>query len=43
MFFEVSLPLEQGATTAPKPTPTDFERLLNVAPKYGIEILPPKH
>ena len=43
MFFEVSAPLEQGATTAPKPSTSDFEKLLNTAPKYGIEILFPKH
>lgn len=43
MFFEVSLPLEQGVTIAPKPTAADFEKLLKAAPKYGIEILLPKH
>lgn len=43
MFFEVSLPLEQGATVAPKPSPEDIEKLLSAAPKYGIEILIPKH
>ncbi len=43
MFFEVSMPVEQGTTSAPKPTPADFERLLKAAPKYGIEILLPKH
>ena len=43
MFFEVSVPLEQGTTTAPQPTPPDFEKLLKAAPKYGIEIMLPKH
>lgn len=43
MFLEVSMPVEQGTTSAPKPTPADFERLLKAAPKYGIEILLPKH
>lgn len=43
MFFEVSLLLEQGATVAPKPSPEDIEKLLEAAPKYGIEILVPKH
>ena len=43
MFFEVSLPLEQGATAAPKPSIADLEKLLKAAPKYGIEILLPKH
>ena len=43
MFFEVSSQLPQGATTAPQPTPADFEKLLKAAPKYGIEIMLPKH
>ena len=43
MFFEVSLPLEQGATAAPKPSTADLEKLMKAAPKYGIEILLPKH
>ncbi len=43
MFIEVGLPLEQGATVAPKPTPEEVEKLLSAAPKYGIEILIPKH
>jgi quercetin dioxygenase-like cupin family protein len=43
MFFEVSSPLPQGATTAPHPTQTDIEKLLEIAPTYGIEIRLPKH
>jgi hypothetical protein len=43
MFLEVSTPVEHGATTAPKPTATDIERLLQAAPRYGVEILLPKH
>ena len=43
MFFEAGLPMEQGATAAPKPVPAEIEKLLSVAPKYGIEILVPKH
>ncbi|MDX1926131.1 MAG: cupin domain-containing protein [Pirellulaceae bacterium] len=43
MFLEVSTPVEQGATTAPKPTAADIERLLQAAPRYGVEILLPKH
>ncbi len=43
MFFEVSTPLEIGATTAPLPSPADFEALLKAAPKYGIEIRVPEH
>lgn len=43
MFFEAGLPVEHGASVAPKPSAADIERLLSVAPKYGIEILVPKH
>ena len=43
MFFEVGVPVEQGATTAPPPSKEEIEKLLAVAPKYGIEILPPPH
>jgi quercetin dioxygenase-like cupin family protein len=41
MFFEVGVPLAEGATTAPPPTKDEIEKLLAVAPKYGIEILLP--
>src|SRR4051812_19152954 len=42
MFFEFGVPVAQGATTAPSPTREEIEKLLSVAPKYGIEIrLPP--
>src|SRR6516162_3168154 len=37
MFFEVGVPLPEGATTAAPPTKEEIERLLAVAPKYGIE------
>ena len=43
MFFEVGTPLQQGATTAPHPTKEEIEKLLEVAPQYGIEIRLPKH
>ncbi len=43
MFFEVSSPLPQGATTAPHPTKADIEKLLEIAPTYGIEIQLPEH
>jgi quercetin dioxygenase-like cupin family protein len=39
MFFEVGVPVPQGATTAPPPTKEETEKLLAVAPGYGIEIL----
>src|ERR1700760_4716068 len=43
MFFEVGVPLAEGATTAPPPTKDEIERLLAVAPRYGIEIRLPGH
>jgi quercetin dioxygenase-like cupin family protein len=43
MFFEVGVPVAQGATTAAPPTKDEIERLLAVAPKYGIEIRLPGH
>jgi quercetin dioxygenase-like cupin family protein len=38
MFFEVGLPVAQGAKTAAPPTKEEIEKLLAVAPRYGIEI-----
>ena len=43
MFIEVGQPVAAGATTAPPPAPADFEKLLAVAPQYGIEIRLPAH
>ncbi len=43
MFFEVGVPLAEGATTSPPPTKAEIERLLAVAPGYGIEIKLPGH
>jgi hypothetical protein len=43
MFFEIGVPVPQGATAAPPPTKEDIEKLLAVAPKYGIEIRLPQH
>lgn len=43
MFFEVGQPVAEGATTAPPPAPADIEKLLAVAPQYGIEIRLPAH
>jgi mannose-6-phosphate isomerase-like protein (cupin superfamily) len=42
MFFEVGVPLADGATTALPPTKEEIERLLAIAPKYGIEIKLPR-
>jgi quercetin dioxygenase-like cupin family protein len=38
MFFEFGVPLPEGSTTALPPTKEEIEKLLAVAPKYGIEI-----
>ena len=43
MFFEVGVPLSNGATTALPPTKAEIEKLLEVAPRYGIEIRLPGH
>jgi len=43
MFFEVGVPVEQGATTASPPTKEEIEKLLAIAPKYGVEIRLPGH
>ena len=41
MFFEVGVPLAEGSTTALPPTQEEIDKLLKIAPKYGIEILLP--
>jgi mannose-6-phosphate isomerase-like protein (cupin superfamily) len=41
MFFEVGVPLPEGATTALPPTKEEINKLLAIAPSYGIEILLP--
>jgi hypothetical protein len=38
MFFEVGVPLAEGATTAAPPAADEIERLLTAAPRYGIQI-----
>lgn len=43
MFFEVGVPLAEGATTALPPMKDEIEKLLAIAPKYGIEIRLPQH
>jgi len=43
MFFEIAVPVAQGATTAAPPTKEEIERLLAIAPQYGIEITLPTH
>lgn len=41
MFFEIGVPLVEGATTALPPSHEEIEKLLKIAPKYGIEIMVP--
>jgi quercetin dioxygenase-like cupin family protein len=43
MFFEVGVPVPPGATTAAPPTKEEIEKLLAVAPRYGVEIKLPGH
>ena len=43
MFFEIGVPVAQGATTSPSPTKAEIEKLMAVAPQYGIELLLPGH
>ena len=43
MFFDIGVPVDQQATTAPPPSKAEIEKLLKVAPRYGIEIMLPKH
>lgn len=43
MFFEFGVPVAQGTTTAPPPTKAEIEKLLEIAPRYGIEIRLPAH
>ncbi len=43
MFFEVGTAVPTGTTTAAPPTKTEIEKLLEVAPRYGLEILVPHH
>jgi quercetin dioxygenase-like cupin family protein len=41
MFVEVGVPLTEGSITALPPSQEGIEKLLAIAPKYGIEILVP--
>lgn len=40
MFFEVGRPVEPESVSAPPPSPEEIGRLLEAAPRYGIELLP---
>jgi hypothetical protein len=43
MFFEVGVPLTEGATVALPPSKEEIERLVAISPQYGIEIQIPGH
>lgn len=43
MFYEVGVHLAEGATTPLPPTKEEIEKLLAIAPRYGIEIRLPAH
>lgn len=43
MFFEFGVALPEGSTSALPPTKDEIEKLLKLAPKYGIEIRVPHH
>lgn len=38
MFFEIGVPLPEGSTAALPPTKEEIDKLLAIAPNYGIEI-----
>src|SRR5690349_10859099 len=42
-FFEVGVPVTPGTTTAAPPTKEEIDKLLAVAPRYGIEFKLPDH
>jgi hypothetical protein len=41
--FEVGVPVPPGATTTTPPTKEEIEKMLAVAPRYGIESRLPGH
>jgi quercetin dioxygenase-like cupin family protein len=43
MFFEFGVPLPAGSTSALPPTKDEIDKLLTIAPRYGIEIRAPHH
>jgi quercetin dioxygenase-like cupin family protein len=42
MFFEFAVPLPEGSTSALPPTKEEIDKLIAIAPKYGIKILLPQ-
>ena len=43
MFFEVGQPMADDTEFAPPPNHADIEKLLEAAPRYGVEIKVPHH
>lgn len=43
MFFELGLELPEGSTTALPPSHAEIEKLMAIAPNYGIELIAPNH
>lgn len=43
MFFEFGVPVAPGTQTAAPPTDAEIQKLIEIAPKYGITLLPPRH
>lgn len=43
MFAEAGTVLADSMHTAPPSSPDEIERLVRIAPKYGIEFFPPEH
>ncbi len=43
MFFEFGVPLPEGSSEALPPTKEEIDKLLQIAPNYGIEIKVPGH
>jgi quercetin dioxygenase-like cupin family protein len=41
MFFEVGTPLADDVTTAPPPSEAEIKKLLETAPRFGVEIKVP--
>ena len=43
MFFEIGVPVAVGSTTAPPPSEEEIAKLIEIAPRYGIELHLPGH
>jgi uncharacterized cupin superfamily protein len=42
MFFAVGVEVPAGSTAAAPPTQAEIQKLIALAPSYGIELMPPK-